>query len=224
MSPKSRYQHSERPSKRHKTEDTSSQHRHSDSNQSSHSSELLTDINHPESNHKPGLSNSSPLMSLSSKDDYTQRNANSSDKSDSKEPSAQPSNANTPDSTKKPTSQKHTRAARACETCRRQKTRCVSAPTSRSCFRCLTLGLDCSLVQEANDGIESELIKGFFPTMASSNNSLENNDEVIGKRYVILTKTESTDKTLTRLEKMYLKLMNWNTYHSNHIPSLGPPC
>lgn len=39
----------------------------------------------------------------------------------------------------------HTRALKACEHCRKQKTRCLRTENSTSCFRCVSLKLSCSL-------------------------------------------------------------------------------
>lgn len=38
------------------------------------------------------------------------------------------------------------RAAKACEICRRQKTRCFPSQNSSSCLRCMTLGFECSFL------------------------------------------------------------------------------
>ncbi|ODQ67027.1 hypothetical protein NADFUDRAFT_49477 [Nadsonia fulvescens var. elongata DSM 6958] len=53
-----------------------------------------------------------------------------------------------PRQTKRPAA---ARASKACEICRRQKTRCFPALNSRSCLRCLTLGFDCSFLDEGEN-------------------------------------------------------------------------
>ncbi|KAG0682466.1 CCR4-NOT transcription complex subunit 10, partial [Pichia californica] len=44
----------------------------------------------------------------------------------------------------------HTRASKACEFCRQQKTRCLRSDSSIACLRCLSLNLKCSLLQESD--------------------------------------------------------------------------
>lgn len=66
------------------------------------------------------------------------------------------------------------RAARACSTCRKQKTRCFPAQTSKSCFRCLSLGLTCSLCNEEPDDI--------FPRPALPEGMVSPGHEVLEKK------------------------------------------
>lgn len=44
------------------------------------------------------------------------------------------------------------RAAKACDICRKQKTRCFPSGSSRSCLRCVTLGFECSFLTQDPDG------------------------------------------------------------------------
>lgn len=86
--------------------------------------------------------------------------------------------ANATDNGKDLARQKHhrnPRAARACATCRKQKTRCFPAHTSRSCFRCLTLGLECSLL---TDGDDLAVPKALIPRDPAA----EMKDDIIDKR------------------------------------------
>lgn len=40
------------------------------------------------------------------------------------------------------------RATKACDICRRQKTRCFPSQVSAACLRCVTLGNNCSFLEE----------------------------------------------------------------------------
>lgn len=76
------------------------------------------------------------------------------------------------------------RAPKACSICRKQKTRCFPAESSRSCFRCLSLNLECSLVTESME--ESNFSRAlYYP----SSTSINHNDEV-DKKYVQFPETQ----------------------------------
>lgn len=80
--------------------------------------------------------------------------------------------------------QKHIRnprATKACATCRKQKTRCISANANRPCFRCLTLGIECSLITDTHINIENSFVKGFF-AQETADSLLDLKDQIIGKR------------------------------------------
>lgn len=80
--------------------------------------------------------------------------------------------------------QKHIRnprATKACATCRKQKTRCISANANRPCFRCLTLGIECSLITDTHINVENSFVKGFF-AQETADSLLHLKDQIIGKR------------------------------------------
>lgn len=61
---------------------------------------------------------------------------------------------------------KHTRVARACDNCRKQKTRCLRSGSQLKCLRCLAMNLNCSLEQE--DLGSSPELKGPSPSTMNS--------------------------------------------------------
>ncbi|OCT52947.1 hypothetical protein CLCR_10811 [Cladophialophora carrionii] len=89
------------------------------------------------------------------------------------------------------------RAARACASCRRLKTRCYEARTPGApCLRCEKLGTQCSLASER----QSRRVNGFtpsFPGTAQPSNSTDARsvDEHLG------ASVQLTDYRLARLEK-----------------------
>lgn len=145
---------------------------------SSFTSPTPMSLNLPSETNSPGsiTTQSDPLISPS--------NSSSEHSSLSSTPTSASSTSTSGNSSGSNTRQKihkNPRAARACATCRKQKTRCFPAHTSKSCFRCLTLGLDCSLFSENSD--DNNFPRGLFP---DPSRSFSARDEVVDKRQVIL--------------------------------------
>ncbi|GMG34169.1 unnamed protein product [Ambrosiozyma monospora] len=59
---------------------------------------------------------------------------------------------------KKKKRRSHTRTMKACESCRKQKTRCFKSPNTIGCLRCLSLGVSCSFEDDFNAGPTESLV------------------------------------------------------------------